>query len=109
MVFWSKSSKCLKLLKLSLAWAGWQIFCSLERVEKGRLTMTDLTLGYFKSLSKQELSRRLRQEEFEMHGSHPVPLALPPTRSFEGRLRRLISSGLQIPLSLQRRFFRNFA
>jgi hypothetical protein len=71
--------------------------------------MTDLTLGYFRSLSKQELSRRLKREEFEMHGSPPVPLALPPTRPFEGRLRRLISSGLQIPLSLQRRFFRNFA
>ncbi len=109
MVLWSKSSNCLKLLKLSLAWAGWQIFCTLERVEKGRLTMTDLTLGYFRSLSKQELSRRLKREEFEMHGSPPVPLALPPTRPFEGRLRRLISSGLQIPLSLQRRFFRNFA
>ena len=71
--------------------------------------MTDLTLGHFGSLSKQELSRMLKREELEMLGSHPVPLAAAPTRSFEGRLRRLISSGLQIPLSLQRRFFRNFA
>jgi hypothetical protein len=71
--------------------------------------MTDLTLGHFGSLSKQELSRMLKREELEMLGSRPVPLAAAPTRSFEGRLRRLISSGLQIPLSLQRRFFRNFA
>ena len=71
--------------------------------------MTDLTLGYFRSLSKQELSRMLKQEELEMHGSHSVPLATPPNRSFAGRLRRLISSGLRLPLSLQRRVFRHFA
>ncbi|MBP1741059.1 MAG: hypothetical protein H6Q48_3352 [Deltaproteobacteria bacterium] len=71
--------------------------------------MTDLTLGHFKSLSKQELSRMLKQEELEMHGSHPVPLATPPNRSSAGRLHRLISSDLHIPLSLRRRFFRNFA
>ena len=71
--------------------------------------MTDLTLGHLKSLSKQELSRMLKREELEMLGSHPVPLATAPSPSFERRLRRLISSGLKIPLSLQRRFFRNFA
>ena len=71
--------------------------------------MTDLTLGHFESLSKQELSQMLKREEFEMLGSHPVPLDAAPTPSYEGRLRRLISSGLQIPFSLQRRFFRNFA
>ncbi len=71
--------------------------------------MTDLTLGHFKSLSKQELSRRLKREELEMLGSHPVPLDAAPTPPFEGRLHRLISSGLQTPLSLQKRFFRNFA
>jgi hypothetical protein len=78
-------------------------------VENRGLTVTDLTLGHFKSLSKQELSRMLKQEGFEMLGSHPVPLAAAPTPTYQGRLRRLISSGLQIPLSLQKRFFRNFA
>ncbi len=109
MVSWSKSSNCLKTLRLSLGWTAWQVFCTLKRVENGRLSMTDLTLGHLKSLSKQELSRMLKQEGFEMLGSHTEPLAAAPTRSFEGRLRRLISSGLKIPLSLQRRFFRNFA
>ena len=72
--------------------------------------MTDLTLGHFESLSKQELSLRLKQEELEMHGSRFAPLpAVPPVRPFATQLRRLISSGLHIPLSLQRRFFRNFA
>ena len=42
--------------------------------------MTDLTLGHFESLSKQELSRRLKQEELEMHGSRFAPLAAPPVR-----------------------------
>jgi hypothetical protein len=72
--------------------------------------MTDLTLGPFESLSKQELSLRLKQEEIEMHGSRFAPLpAVPPFRPFSAQLRRLISSALHIPLSLQRRFFRNFA
>ena len=71
--------------------------------------MTDLTLSQFGSLSRQELHRFLKQEEFEMHGIHPSRLAAPPSRSVSRRLRRLILSGLQSPLSLQRKFFRNFA
>ena len=71
--------------------------------------MTDLTLGHFESLSKQELSRRLKQEELEMHGNHFVPLPAAPFRPFSTQLRRLISSGLHIPVSLQKRIFRNFA
>jgi hypothetical protein len=67
--------------------------------------MTDLTLGQFGSLPKEELEQLLKQEEFEMHGGHPRHLAVRPTRSFSVRLLRLISSGLRIPLSLQRKFF----
>jgi hypothetical protein len=71
--------------------------------------MTDLTLCPFESLSKQELSLRLKQEELEMHGGRFAPLAAPPVRPFATQLRRLISSGLHIPVSLQKRIFRNFA
>lgn len=71
--------------------------------------MTDLTLSQFRSLSKQELSRLLKREEAEMHGTYPARSAAPPTPSLSGRLRRLILSGLQIPLSLQRRLFRKAA
>lgn len=71
--------------------------------------MTDLTLAQFDSLSKQELGRKLKQEELQMHGSRSLSLVAAPTRSIKGRLRRSIFSGLKIPTSLQRRFFRNFA
>jgi len=71
--------------------------------------MTDLTLSQFGSLSEQELHRLLKQEEFEMHGTRPSRLPAPPSRSVSRRLCRLILSGLQSPLSLQRKFFRNFA
>ncbi|MGE5839614.1 MAG: hypothetical protein ACM34H_06735 [Deltaproteobacteria bacterium] len=71
--------------------------------------MTDLTLAQFDSLSKQELSRRLKQEKLQMHGSCSVRLVAAPPGSLTGRLRRSISSGLRIPAALQRKFFRNFA
>jgi hypothetical protein len=71
--------------------------------------MTDLTLSQFKSLSKQDLKRLLKQEELEMHGTCPAHSAAPPTSSLSGRLRRAISSGLPLPLSLQRKLFRNVA
>jgi hypothetical protein len=96
-------------LKLSRSWPVWQVFCSYETVKNAGLTMTDLSLSQFGSLSKQELHRLLKQEKFEMLGTHPCCPAAPPNRSFSERLRRLILSGLQSPLSLQRKFFRNFA
>jgi len=71
--------------------------------------MTDLTLSQFKSLSKQELNRLLKQEELEMHGTDPARSAASPTPFLTGRLRRVIFSGLQLPLSLQRKLFRNVA
>jgi hypothetical protein len=71
--------------------------------------MTDLTLSQFGSRSRQELHRLLLKEEFEMHGTHPSPSAAPPRRTVSRRLHRLILSGLQSPLSLQRKFFRNVA
>jgi hypothetical protein len=71
--------------------------------------MTDLTLSQFKSLSKQELDQLLRQEEFEMLGSQPGHLADPRSRPFSTRLFRSFSSRLRLPVSLQRKFFRNFA
>jgi hypothetical protein len=67
--------------------------------------MTDLTLSEFRSLSKQELNRLLKQEEFEMHGSHPENLTGHPNYSFPVRVLRFISLGLRIPLSLQRKLF----
>ena len=71
--------------------------------------MTDLTLSQFRSLSKQELSRLLKHEQLEMHGTQPGRLSAAPAPSLPGRLRRVIFAGLQIPLSLQRKFFRNAA
>jgi hypothetical protein len=71
--------------------------------------MTDLTLGQFGSLSKQELSLLLKREELEMHGSPPAPSIPYSSASVSTRLRRLLSSGLHIPLSLQKRFFRTAA
>jgi len=69
--------------------------------------MTDLTLSQFRSLSKQELSRLLKQEKLEMHGTYPARSTAPPSPSLSRRMRRMIFSGLQLPLSLQRRLFRN--
>jgi hypothetical protein len=71
--------------------------------------MPDFTLSQFGSLSRQELHRLLKKEELEMHGTRPSRLAAPPSRSFSRRLRRLILSGRQSPLSLQRKIFRNLA
>jgi hypothetical protein len=109
MASWSESSNRIESLKFSRCRPVWQVFCSYETVENAGLTMTDLSLSQFGSLSKQELHRVLMHEKFEMHGSHSLRMASPPSRSFSERLRRLILSGLQSPLSLQRKFFRNFA
>ncbi len=69
--------------------------------------MTDLTLSQYKSLSKQELKRLLKKEESEMHGTYPIHSDASPTPSPSGRLRRTISSGLQLPLTLQKKLSRN--
>jgi len=77
------------------------------RVGDERLIMTDLTLSQFRSLSKRELRRVLKQEELEMHGSHPRHGADPPSRSSSARLLRMVSSVLRIPSSLKRKLIPN--